>query len=454
MGLFNKKELVKIEELEKEIASYKAKMEKLGILEYSEVQEMIVDSKTQLETINDELDSKNKNISDLNQEILNIKDTIVNLKEIKSLEFIISNLDKEIKDKKMLVADLNDEASFQEFGFYKPKYDCMNSNEYANKIKSIRARQKAMVKEKTALSYFDQWTLDGSKSKGRAMNNDNMKMVLRAFNNECDVLISKVKFNNVDKIEERIKKAASQIDKLNTRNRISILTNYINLKIEELHLVHEHSVKKQEEKEILREQRAQEREEAKLQKEIEEARKSVVKEQAHYNNALEKLLSQLANASEDQKQEIESRINETKAKLEEIDKNLNDIDYRETNKKAGYVYIISNIGAFGEDIYKIGMTRRLDPMDRVEELGDASVPFKFDVHAMIFSDDAPKLEAALHRAFDSKKVNMINNRKEFFNVKLEEIEKVVKENHDKLIEFVKIPDAEQYRESMILKQSN
>ena len=132
---------------------------------------------------------------------------------------------------------------------------------------------------------------------------------------------------------------------------------------------------------------------------------------------------------------------------------MEDIDYREANKKAGYVYIISNIGSFGKDVYKIGMTRRLEPMDRVDELGDASVPFKFDVHAMIFSDDAPKLEAALHHAFDNKKVNMINNRKEFFNVKLEEIEQVVKENHDKLVEFIKTPDAEQYRESMILKNA-
>lgn len=100
------------------------------------------------------------------------------------------------------------------------------------------------------------------------------------------------------------------------------------------------------------------------------------------------------------------------------------------------------------------MTRRLDPQDRVDELGDASVPFTFDVHAMIFSDDAPKLEAALHNAFDKKKVNMVNGRKEFFKVTLEEIEKVIKENHDKLVEIKKIPDAEQYRESLILKKLN
>ena len=426
-----KSKATKISELENEIIYYKKQIDELGGKEYSEIQNLITKSKKSFEQINYEIGTLKSTVDSLNNEI--------------------TNLNEIIKSKRMLITDLDDEIAYQEFGLYKPKYSCMNSEEYAEQIKQIRIKQKTMIKEKKALSYSDTWTLDGSKAKGRAMNNDNMKMVLRAFNNECDVLISKVKFNNVDKIENQIYKVAEQIDKLNSRNKISILNKYITLKIEELHLVHEYAVKKQEEKETLREQRAKEREEAKLQKEIEEARKVFIKEQTHYNNALEKLLSQLANTNESNKQELEKKINETKDKLAEIEKGLEDIDYREANKKAGYVYIISNIGAFGEDVYKIGMTRRLEPQDRVDELGDASVPFKFDVHAMIFSDNAPKLEAALHQAFDDKKLNMINNSKEFFKVKLDEIEKVVKENHDKLIEFVKFPDAEQYRESIILR---
>ena len=148
-----------------------------------------------------------------------------------------------------------------------------------------------------------------------------------------------------------------------------------------------------------------------------------------------------------------TKRNEIVKQLVEIDKSLVDIDYREANAKAGYVYIISNIGSFGENVYKIGMTRRLDPMDRVDELGDASVPFNFDVHAMIFSDNAPALEAALHRAFENRKVNMINTRREFFNVTLEEIEAEVKKNYDKTVEFTRFPPAEQYRESQKIKQS-
>ena len=134
-----------------------------------------------------------------------------------------------------------------------------------------------------------------------------------------------------------------------------------------------------------------------------------------------------------------------------IDTTLADLDYREANQRAGYVYIISNIGSFGENVYKIGMTRRLDPQERIDELGDASVPFNFDVHAMIFSDDAPALEAALHKAFENRKVNMVNQRREFFNVTLAEIKEVVKKNFDKTVEFIDIPDAEQYRISQKMK---
>ena len=194
------------------------------------------------------------------------------------------------------------------------------------------------------------------------------------------------------------------------------------------------------------------REAAKLAKEIEAARLKLEKEQSHYQNALSKLDTQLANASDEDRPAIEAKREQLVRQLDKIDKEFKDVDYREANQKAGYVYIISNIGAFGENVYKIGMTRRLDPMDRVDELGDASVPFDFDVHAMIFSDDAPKLEAALHNAFADRKLNFVNQRREFFNVSLDEIKRVVKENFDKSIEFTEIAPAEQYRESLLLKK--
>ena len=147
----------------------------------------------------------------------------------------------------------------------------------------------------------------------------------------------------------------------------------------------------------------------------------------------------------EKKVQLENQIIDTSKAIE-------DVDYREANRKAGYVYIISNIGAFGENVYKIGMTRRLDPQERVDELSDASVPFNFDVHAMIFTEDAPKLETALHNAFEKKKLNKINTRREFFAVTLEEIKSEVRKNFDKTVEWIDIPEAEQYRQSKLIQK--
>jgi hypothetical protein len=192
------------------------------------------------------------------------------------------------------------------------------------------------------------------------------------------------------------------------------------------------------------------KEQERVRKELEEARKDIVKEQLHYNNALKDILDRLDNDSSVENEYLLEKKTEIENHLGELDQKLKDIDYREANKPAGYVYIISNIGSFGENVYKIGMTRRLNPMERIDELGDASVPFKFDVHALIFSDDAPSLETALHHAFENNKVNMVNARREFYRVTLDKIEDVVKSNYDKTVEFIKIPQEEQYRESLRL----
>ena len=436
MGLFNKKELLRIKELEKENSQLKNTLEQTGAKELFEINHQIETSKEQLEAYKIEAE----------KEI----DSLKNRKE--KLFDSLNKLTAEINQKKTELFDLSDDLNFQEFGLYKPHYDCMTSDHYKDKIDHNRFVQKEMIKNKTALNYFDGWQLDGSKSKGRAMNNDNMKMVLKAFNFECDSIIDKVKFNNLEKIRDQIYKSASAIDKLNVRNRISIRNEYIDLKIQELELVHEYRQKKQEEKEILKEQRAQQREEAKLQKEIEEARRKVLKEQSHYMTAKIKYLKEYENADPAQKEDILAKIKEIDEHLSEIDKNIEDINYRETNQRAGYVYVISNIGSFGENVYKIGMTRRLEPQERIDELGDASVPFSFDVHAMIFSDDAPALENSLHKAFENRKVNMINGRKEFFNVTLEEIKEEIKKHHEEMINIKEVPDAEQYRETLLIKK--
>ena len=275
-------------------------------------------------------------------------------------------------------------------------------------------------------------------------------VLLRAFNAECDDIVEHVKFNNLETSEKRITTSKDAISKLGDMMGISITPQYYRLKIEELYLAFEYQQKKQQEKEAQKEERARMREEAKLAKELEEARKALEKEQTHYLNALKKLDQQMADHGETP--ELLEKKSQIEIQLEEIEKSVKEVDYREANQKAGYVYVISNIGAFGENVFKIGMTRRLDPMERIDELGDASVPFNFDVHAMIFAENAPKLEAALHNAFSKQKVNFINQRREFFNVSLDDIKRVVKENFDKTVEFVDVAPAEQYRQSLLMKE--
>lgn len=346
---------------------------------------------------------------------------------------------------KQQLITFDDTLLVQEFGLYSPRYDFVNSDEYKAKLTQIRNQQKECIKNDTALSGNANWTVNNSASQGKKMVKDMQKLLLRAFNSECDETIGKIKYNNIDASIKKINASASAISKLGTIMGISITTKYLNLKIQEAYLALEYQLKKQQEKEEAKEARAQMREAAKLQKEIEEQRRKIEKEQSHYQKALLNVLKQLETSSNEEKGDLLAKREELERELVNIEISLKDIDYREANQRAGYVYVISNIGSFGKDIYKIGMTRRLNPQERVDELGDASVPFNFDIHAMIFSDDAPALETALHHAFEAKKVNMVNHRREFFHVTLDEIKKVVKENYDKTVEFIEVPDAEQYR---------
>lgn len=457
MGLFDflkHKELIEIALLKKEIELAKEKEERLSS-EIAMLQSRCSEL-SQYENIADIEREKEKTLSFIQEQNTRFEqDKQQHINEINSLEAQITSLSEEVKQKKSQIVELDETILLQEFGMYSPIYDFANSEMYKDRLDAIRTEQKNMILFKTAATCSTSWTVNGSEAQGRVMTNQNIKQILRCFNDECDMLISKVKFNNIAAFIEKIRKSYDALNRMNTKSAVSISHEYLELKIQELQLAYEYAVKKQEEKEEQRRIREQMREEARLQKEIEEARKDIEKEQKHYFNALIKLNKQLDSCDELEKEVLLEKKAEIEKHLSDLDSAIKDIDYREANKRAGYVYIISNIGSFGENIYKIGMTRRLDPMERVDELGDASVPFKFDVHAMIFSDDAPTLETALHHAFENKKVNMINGRREFFNVTLEEIEEVVKLNYDKTVEFIKIPQAEQYRESQkIIEQLN
>ncbi len=408
-----------------------------------------------------ELEEKNKLLTPEMMDVVKVRKVIAELDEqVEDLNEEIRKLSDEkeellstIEEHKQELFDVDEKVMLQEFALYEPKYDFVRSEEYKEELDDIRARQKEMIKDDEAIYGNTNWSVNGNAALGRRMVKDEKKLLLRAFNGECDSIIERVTYSNYETSVKRIHASEEAISKLGRVHGIAISDDYVDCKIEELDLAFEYRQMKQKEKEEQKELRAQMREEAKLQREIEEARKKVEKEQNHYQNALCKINEQLETASDADKEAILQKKAEIEAQLTEIDKNLKDIDYRESNAKAGYVYVISNIGAFGENVYKIGMTRRLDPQERVDELGDASVPFDFDVHAMIFSDNAPALEAALHKAFEDRKLNMVNQRREFFNVTLDEIKEVVRSHYDKSVEFIDVPQAEQYRTSLKMKEA-
>lgn len=364
-------------------------------------------------------------------------------RELLSLDTDLISLQQQIQQKKEDLVVLDDELLFQDFGLYTPTYDFANAFDYKEALIAIRQKQKDLIKQKTAVSGASDWTLNGNKQQGQRMIANMQKLVLRAFNTDCDRIISKVRYTNFDSSLNHIYRSAEMISTLCTLMNIRINDAYLNLKIQELRLAFEFQTKKQQELEDARIARAEQQEQERLQKELEAEQSKLEKEQAHYQNAFEHLCHQLENTPNDPN--LLAKHSELEKQLADIDLALTNLDYRQANMRAGYVYIISNIGAFGKDVYKIGMTRRLDPQERIDELGGASVPFRFDVHAMIFSDDAPALENALHKAFADRKVNLVNQRREFFHVTLDEIKAVIRDNYDKTVEFTDFPEAEQYR---------
>lgn len=420
-----------------------SKKEKVLQSEIDRLKGMLLPEHRKIETLNNEIQQLEEKIALLQREQLKYQNNIDNLSNTES------SLNATINSYKKQISLFEDEVNVLEYGVYKPTFEFANSDLYKEKLKEIRDKQKDCIKKDTAAVGATNWTVNGSTVKGNSMVKDTKKLLLRAFNVECDDIVSKVKISNLDKSVERIYKISEQISKLGKTMSISITSNYKKLKIDEVKLALDFQQKKQEEKEKLKELRAQEREEAKALKEIEEEKKRLTKEQKHYENALKTLLAQIEKNGETE--ELIEKRNQIEEQLKEIENSIVDVDYRVANRKAGYVYIISNIGAFGENIYKIGMTRRLDPQDRVDELGDASVPFDFDIHALIFSEDAPALENALHKAFEKNKLNKINHRREFFNVSLGEIKEEVRKNFDKTVEWIDFAEAEQYRQSLLIK---
>jgi hypothetical protein len=248
-------------------------------------------------------------------------------------------------------------------------------------------------------------------------------------------------------MEERIKKGFDAINALGSVMQISLTGSYLSLQMEELHLTYELELKKHSEQEEEKRVRARMREEEKVQKELEQTRKKAEKEETEHQAALAKARAELASANQAEVGGLNARIQLLEQQLAQATQEKERAISMAQQTRAGYVYIISNHGSFGEDVLKIGLTRRQDPMERINELGDAAVPFGFDLRGKVYVQDAPALEHEIHRYFDAKRVNLANNRKEFFRISVNEIEAFTKSKGLE-IDYIQTPEAREYRETL------
>lgn len=408
----------------------------------------------QHKNIQETLNAENNNL----HEKLKKYSSIIDLDEYKSSTQEELSLLKDdiivLKDQrdslKSSILVLDEEAMMQEYGIYKPIFNLEDSEEYKQNILSIQEDQKELLKSKLAAICSIEWTIDGSKAKGAKATNNNIKLALRAFNGECDAAIAKVKYNNVVAMQNKIQKSFDDINKAMESNLITIQPRYLQLKLDELNLTYELREKQYQEKEEQRRIKEEMREEEKAQKELEKAQRDAEQEELKYQKALEKARLEVEQTTGLKHDKLMEQISKLEAQLLEAQAIKQRAISMAQMTRSGHVYIISNIGSFGENVYKIGMTRRLEPLDRVKELGDASVPFSFDVHAMIFNTDAPALEKTLHRKFVENQINKVNPRKEFFNIGIIDIKNTLDEMGIEA-HWTMLAEAREYYESKTLK---
>ena len=352
---------------------------------------------------------------------------------------------KELKKEISLLEENLEDISF---GLYKPHFSFQTAEEYKAALENFRDKERQLIRDGRAAVCPMKWTVQNSAREGARMVKSYEKVMLRAFNGECDAAVTNVSWNNVTKMEERIRKSFEAVNKLGEVVKVSVTPEYLSLKLDEIRLTHEYEEKRHQEREEQRRIREQIREEERAKQEIERAREEAETEEARFQKALERAREEAAKATGAQLQKLTEQISSFEAKLDEARNKKERAISRAELTKSGFVYVISNVGSFGEHVYKIGMTRRLEPMERVIELGDASVPFPFDLHAMLYSDNAPELESALHQLLEERQLNLVNPRKEFYrNVEIEEIEAFVR-SRGLSAQFMKQPEAREYRETL------
>lgn len=337
--------------------------------------------------------------------------------------------------------------------FEEPSYLYETSLRYADEIKIVRESQREMIKQKKAVTYPDDLILCSDKSLNKKILDGQANLLLLAFNVECDFLIEKVSPSNLSRTLEQIENKAEQLEKSCASLKCGFSIEYVDLKFKECGLEYEYKLKKQSEQEEQRLIREQMKEEARLQKQYEEVIKDAEREELLFRRLLDKAKEELDKSSGNEHSLTLAKISELEARLKEAEEKGQRAKSMAEQTRRGFVYVVSNIGAFGEGVHKIGLTRRLDPQERVDELGGASVPFRFDVHAMCYSEDAPALENALHKYFHNRRINAVNYRKEFFRVSLDEIEAAIKSLVGKDVDFIKSVKASDYYETRRLLSS-
>lgn len=334
------------------------------------------------------------------------------------------------------------------FGLYKAHFSFQTPEEYKTALTDLRERERSLIHDGQAALCPVQWTVGNSAQEGARMVKQNIKLILRAFNGECEAARADVSWNNITKMEERIRKSCEAINKLSGVLQVTITNEYLTLKLNELRLAHEYEERKYQDREEQRRIREQIREEERAQREFDKAREEAETEEARYQKALAKAREEAAAATGAALERLTAQVSAFEAKLDEARKKKERAIARAQITKSGFVYVISNIGSFGERVYKIGMTRRLEPMERIFELGGASVPFPFDLHAMLYSDNAPELETGLHHLFADRRVNLVNARREFYrDIELGEIETFVR-TKGLSAQFIKDAEAREYRETI------
>lgn len=402
--------------------------------EYLSFEEIGKRAEIELQRVKAKFEEEEKRLS-LEQNKLN--ESIERLKAIKNeLEQEKKNLQLEISDyEKEFICRIIDTRD----------YDNITSSQLKNELSILSLEEKELLKNDKGLLV---------KSTDTKKNiNYQTKQILRCFSAETENILSKLTVSNVDTSRGKIVKTFETLNNIFKVDNIELSKELLDLKLKELNLMYQYQLKIEQEKEQQKAIKEQMIEEEKVRKEIEREKIKLDKEEKQFKNEVSKLMTYLHKTdNEIEKNLYLEKIKELEDKLKQIEKDRENVLQREQNTRAGFVYVISNIGSFGENVYKIGMTRRLEPMDRVRELGSASVPFEFDVHAMIFSEDAPALETTLHQHFKKYEINKVNPRKEFFRVDLRQIEEVVKANHNATVEFTLIAKAEQYRESLRLAE--